>query len=191
MDKQNDKKEKPTSYTGNLRIIIVLLMVIIILLLFRSCGSLSEIDDIADIPKGVAAFFSTERDKNAKDGEIPTKSPEEIQSELNAKLEDGMMNITMNPSPVFADGESEGDLRIENKAMNHYPQVVEIFRDDTGEMLYQSGAIPVGSNLEKAKLSVDLEAGEYNCTAYFNAIDQKTGALIGKAGAKIKITVKA
>lgn len=191
MDKQNDKKEKPTSYTGHLRIIIVLLMVIIILLLFRSCGSLSEIDDIADIPKGVAAFFSTERDKNAKDGEIPTKSPEEIQSELNAKLEDGMMNITMNPSPVFADGKSEGDLRIENKAMNHYPQVVEIFRDDTGEMLYQSGAIPVGSNLEKAKLSVDLEAGEYNCTAYFNAIDQKTGALIGKAGAKIKITVKA
>ena len=86
-----------------------------------------------------------------------------------------MINISMNTSPVFSDGTSEGNLMIVNEGVNRYPQVVEITRNDTGETIYKSGAIPVGSKIEKAKLSADLDAGTYECTALFYNVDPDTG----------------
>ncbi len=51
------------------------------------------------------------------------------------------------------------------------------------------GAVPVGSKIEKAKLTVDLPAGEYDCTALFYNVDPETGSYLGCAGAIINITV--
>jgi hypothetical protein len=73
-----------------------------------------------------------------------------------------MINISMNTSPIFADGTSEGNLMIVNESVNNYPQIVEITRNDTGETVYKSGGIPVGSKIESAKLAVDLPAGQYS-----------------------------
>lgn len=100
-----------------------------------------------------------------------------------------MINISMNTSPNFRDGTAEGNLMIVNEGINRYPQVVEITRNDTDEMIYKSGAIPVGSKIEHAKLSVDLPAGTYDCTAMFYNVDPNTGSYLGCAGAIISITV--
>ena len=96
----------------------------------------------------------------------------------------------MNLNPVFKDGSSEGNLLIMNEEINRHPQVVEIYRKDTEELIYKSGAIPVGSRVETGKLLVDLDAGEYPCVAYFNSVDENTGELLGKAGAEITIIVQ-
>ena len=101
-----------------------------------------------------------------------------------------MINISMNTSPVFRDGTSEGNLMIVNEGINNFPQIVEITRNDTGELIYKSGGIPVGSKIENAKLSVDLPAGTYECTAMFHSVDPDTGASLGCAGAIITITVQ-
>ena len=61
-----------------------------------------------------------------------------------------MINISMNTSPVFEDGTSEGNLMIVNDTSNLYPQIVEISLNDTGETIYKSGGIPVGSKIERA-----------------------------------------
>ena len=100
-----------------------------------------------------------------------------------------MINISMNTSPNFANGTSAGNLMIVNESINRYPQVVEITRNDTNEVIYKSGAIPVGSKIETAKLSVDLDAGTYECTAMFYNVDPNTGSYLGCAGAIINITV--
>ncbi len=60
-----------------------------------------------------------------------------------------MINISMNTTPIFSDGTTEGNLMIVNEGVNNYPQVVEIIRNDTQEKIYKSGAIPVGSKIEK------------------------------------------
>ncbi|MGI6182287.1 MAG: hypothetical protein ACOYIE_09460, partial [Agathobaculum sp.] len=78
---------------------------------------------------------------------------------------------------------------IVNEAVNNYPQVVEIVRNDTNEKIYTSGAIAVGSKIENAKLDVDLDAGTYDCTAMFYNVDPETGSYLGCAGAIITITV--
>ena len=80
-------------------------------------------------------------------------------------------------------------LMIVNEGINNYPQVVTIVRNDTNETIYQSNAIPVGSKIEQAELTVDLDAGTYECTALFYNVDPDTGNYLGCAGAMITITV--
>ena len=155
----------------------VVIVIVILLLLLRSCGA------PANDPGGI------EFDPSATEGGWDEADTDEIIAGLNEKVEEGMINISMNTSPVFADGTSKGSLMIVNEEVNNYPQVVEISRDDTGELIYKSGAIPVGSKIESAKLSVDLDPGTYKCTALFYNVDPDTGDYLGCAGAVVTVTV--
>ena len=129
-------------------------------------------------------------DDSAVEGGWDNLSPEEIEARLNEKVAEGMINISANTAPIFEDGASEGNLMLVNESINNYPQMVQIVRNDTGEQIYESGAIAVGSKIERAKLDVVLPAGTYECTAYFHNLDPETGEIIGTAGAIINITIK-
>ncbi len=129
-------------------------------------------------------------DSSAVEGGWDNLSPEEIEARLNEKVAEGMINISANTAPIFEDGSSEGNLMLVNESINNYPQKVQIVRNDTGEQIYESGAIAVGSKIERAKLDVVLPAGTYECTAYFHNLDPETGDIIGTAGAIITITIK-
>ena len=129
-------------------------------------------------------------DSSAVEGGWDNLSPEEIAEKLNEKVAEGMINISMNTAPYFENGTAEGNVMIVNEAINNYPQQVEFIRNDTGEQIYQSNAIPVGSKIERAKLDVVLPTGTYECTAYFHNLDPESGEIIGTAGAIITITVK-
>ena len=129
-------------------------------------------------------------DDAAVEGGWDNLSPEEIAEKLNEKVAEGMINISMNTAPYFENGTAEGNVMIVNEAINNYPQEVQIVCNDTGEQIYQSKAIPVGSKIERAKLDVVLPAGTYECTAYFHNLDPVSGEIIGTAGAIITITIK-
>ena len=141
-------------------------------LAFRSCS-----------PEGEA------RDPNAALGQLEGKSPEELQAELDRVVKEGMFNISIATFVEFADGTSEGELRIENVPRNHYLMKVVVSRDDTGEAVYTSGLIEPNHHIQKAKLDVPLEAGTYPCTAVFYAYDAQTEELVGQAAAKLSIAV--
>ena len=179
---KNKDKDKKNNIVLKI-IIAILIIIIIILLLLKSCNKDNVITD------NVKNVFDLTQDENVTEGGLEHKSQEEIQAELNKQVAEGMINISMNLTPVFDDGESEGNLLIINEDINRYPQVVEIYLKDTDELIYKSGAIPVGSKIESDTLDVDLDAGEYDCTAYFNAVNPDTGELVGRAGAEVKITV--
>ena len=129
-------------------------------------------------------------DDSAIEGGWDNLSPEEIAEKLNEKVAEGMINISMNTAPYFEEGTSEGNVMIVNESINNYPQKVQIVRNDTGEQIYESGAIAVGSKIERAKLNSALPAGTYECTAYFHNLNPETGEIIGTAGAIINITIK-
>lgn len=129
-------------------------------------------------------------DSSAVEGGWDNLSPEEIAEKLNEKVAEGMINISMNTAPYFEDGKAEGNVMIVNESINNYPQKVQIVRNDTGEQIYESNAIPVGSKIERATLDVTLPAGTYECTAYFHNLDPESGAIIGTAGAIITITIQ-
>ena len=188
-DNQNNEEKKKKS--RGLVAIIIILIIIIILLLLRSCSgpATNPNNPVVDNPNNdnkPGIVF----DDNAQEGGFVEKTEEEIIKELNEKVALSMINISMNPAPVFPDGKSAGNLRIMNNLVNNYPQMVTIVRSDTDEQIYQSKAIPVGSRIEEAKLDVDLPAGTYECVAYFDNLDPETGNSLGRAGANIIITIQ-
>ena len=155
-----------------------------ILLAVQAFGENEKPADVIDDTSAGLVF-----DEAATEGGWEQLTREEIETKLNEQLEEGMINISMNTSPWFEDGASKGNLMIVNEAINRYPQKVQIIRNDTEEIIYTSGAIPVGSKIEAAALDVDLEAGTYECTALFHSLDH-SGNIIGSAGAIITITIK-
>ena len=145
---------------------------------------------------GGAAFWLTREDTdplalddNATMGVLPGIDMAERQAQLQEQLDESMIAFSINGSPVFANGGAEGNLMLENPANNAKLLVVEIYMDETQELIYQSKALPVGSYIENARLDKVLEAGEYQATAYFKAYREEDQTFIGQAGAAIKITV--
>ena len=177
---------KPKNPYRNAGILIgVLLVLAILLAAFRGCEGDRPTENPAD-----TVFPGIVYDDGAVEGGWDEADTEKIIASLNEKVEEGMINISMNTSPTFKDGTSEGNLMIVNEGINRYPQMVEITCNDTGETIYKSGAIPVGSKIESDTLDVDLDAGTYECTAMFHNLDPETGVSLGCAGAIIHITVQ-
>ena len=130
------------------------------------------------------------RDPTAAVGQLEGKTPEEIQAELDRIVEEGMFNISIASTVQLEDGASDAELRIENVPNNPYLMKVELARDDTGDTIYTSGMIEPNHHIQKAKLDVDLDAGEYPCTAVFYAYDKQSEQLVGQAAAKLTVLVQ-
>lgn len=132
--------------------------------------------------------------------------PEEIKEVLNIGMEDTidvedievgrpvedydgrhiLLTMSMNSTPVFENGLSKGYLNILNDAQNVVAQYVEIYINKNGEpdlnqKIYTSDLILVGQALPEGTLDVNLPAGQYDCTAFFNSvqfIDKETGKAV-------------
>ena len=136
-----------------------------------------------------------ERAVKAELGQLDNKSNEEIQQELNRVVDESSMAISINGNPVFTDGRSEGTLQIENSPANHYAQLVVITRNDTGERIYSSGILYPNYHIQTDTLDVDLDAGDYECTATFTGYSFNEGddiedmLEVGMASAIITITI--
>lgn len=101
------------------------------------------------------------------------------------------MTVRINGYPVFEDGESTGNLNIENPAANVLYMEVEITLDDTGEVIYQSGAIPPNHYIDNDKLAKSLEKGEYAATAHVSLIDPDDMDMVyNSANFNLVITIK-
>ncbi len=171
------RPEKPKKKSRKLLILLILLLLLIavgigavIYLLLRDSDGL-EMDD------------------NATVGILPGIDLDQRRAELQQELDESMISFSINTSPVFENGGAAGNLMLENPGNNAKLLVVEIYADDTGELLYKSKAIPTGSYIETARLDKVLGPGEYAATAYFNAYREDDQSYIGQTGAAIKITV--
>ena len=167
-----EKRSCPTGFLVAVALVATVL-VIACVFAFRTCS----------------ADARASRDPNAALGQIEGKSEDEIRAELDRVVEEGMFNISIAPYVEFADGKSEGELRIENVPGNRYLMRVRIVRDDTGEAVYESGLVEPNRHIQKAALDADLGPGEYACTAEFAALDPETEEQVGSAAAKITIMV--
>lgn len=142
-----------------------------------------------------------QRELDAELGILPGMKEEEIQDRLNRKVAESRLNVSMNPTPVFADGSAEGNVRIENIEGNNYAFAVKIEVIGTneeeeakkyiGKTILTTGVIDPGMYLEKKKLDEKLPKGTYVCVASFTAYDVESLTEIGVAGMQIVITVEA
>jgi len=171
-----EKKEKK----GRARLLVILLL--ILLLLLGVCGGI------------IYKMMTTEeksrlaRDELALGGLLPGKTPEEISDLLNAKIEEGMVNIGIAAEPIFEENGKKGRIGIENIEANSYSFQVDIILDETGEKLYQSGLIDPGYYIEFIELERQLQAGDYEATAIFStySLDESEDRI---AETRVKLTL--
>lgn len=133
-----------------------------------------------------APFF----DANAKSGQAPYKSAEEMQAELGRIVEEGMFSISIASVIEFPSAEGPGTAYIENVPGNRYAMKVSITLDGTGESVYESGGLAPGSYIDDITLLRRLEPGSYEATALFTAFDAETLDEAGKAAAHIVLVVR-
>lgn len=164
---QNNKKKKRN------KIIAFLIILLLLLLLTRCCSSCSNMTP-SDISQGEIEWNQP-------------RASRDLQAEIDKAVEQGMFNVFMNTNIVFQDGNSKGNMMIQNIDTNVYPMYVEIYNDDN--LLYKSDIIDPGYKIEEAKLDTALSKGTYDCTAYFYVTDNNKEEVQNKIGLNIKITV--
>lgn len=129
-------------------------------------------------------------DDNATAGIMPGVDVDERRKELQNLLDRSMIAFSINTSPVFLNGTSEGNLLIENPGNNAKLLRVSILINETDEEIYASRYLKPGTYIENVKLDKVLEKGTYDATAYFLAYEEDSGEYIGQTGAQITITVQ-
>lgn len=137
------------------------IVIIILLILLGLCAGMFY----SMIKEGDKGRLS--RDELALGGMLPGKSQEEISDLLNAKVEEGMIDIGIAAEPIFEENGKKGRLGIENIAANHYSFQVILRLDDSREVIYESGIIDPGYYVEYVELKKKLQAGDYPATAVF------------------------
>lgn len=104
----------------------------------------------------------------------------------------GMITMSINATPAYRISEKKAGVNwnIENPAAQSTKLIrVEIYRDDTSEKIYETGAIAPGKYVTGTRPDVELAVGEYTCTAYFYSYDIETEEYLGQAGTQIVLYV--
>lgn len=139
-------------------------------------------------PAQAAQPVSLVAEGNVKTGTLD-KRPKERQKELNSAVEEGMLAFSINATPFMKKGSGTANLLVENPAGNTMRFTITIQKDDTGEIIYQSGYLDPEQYIDDVPLDVELPKGEYACTAYFDAYRISDNAYVGRAGAQIMLYV--
>ena len=158
-------------------LLVILIALLVIFVVIPALKGGSDTD--------VSGFF----DSRAQSGNLPGRTQEEIQAELDKIVEEGMFNISIASIVTVKAGGDEALARIENIAANHHNMTVSITLDGETEPIYESAGLAPGQYIEYVKLSRKLAAGEYNATALFTAYDTDDLKQVGQAAAKITIVV--
>lgn len=128
-------------------------------------------------------------DSAAEDGSLDGMTKDQIQELMNNKVDESMLAISINSTPMFEDGKSKGTLRIENAANNNYNMKVRIVIDNEEKDIYYSDAVKPGQVIREDYLDVELAKGTYACTATFEAYDDDNKKA-GEAKAQLNIVIQ-
>lgn len=123
-------------------------------------------------------------------GVMPGTEKEQLQKELNRQVSENMIAMSINSTPVFPDGASKGNILFENPSRNGKLTRLTLYRDDTGELIYETGLLKPGSYVAEDMLDVRLEKGSYVCTAHVLAYRLEDQSYIGEIAVGITLIVE-
>lgn len=102
----------------------------------------------------------------------------------------GYYEVTMNSNWTFPDGETAStNAYVENKTTNTNDVYFDLSLENTGEIIYSSPIIPVGSHLDEVKLDTTLDAGDYECVCTYYLVDKDQNPL-SHVSVSVKVKVE-
>lgn len=142
---------------------------------------------------GVLVFFLMKKDMPETEGyTMNEENYQQIKEDMDAQAKEGYFETYMNTTWTFADGTSETqDAVLGNSPNNTKPIRCEVLLEDTGEVVYKTGVLPVGAVLDPFKLDKDLDAGTYDaiCQVYLLR-EQEDGTYQDFSSAGFYVTIE-
>lgn len=161
--------------------VAVLLVVVIVVLVIMLMSASKKTDDSLT-------------DKDYKKLEITEANYAQIEEMMEKSVEEGYLETYMNTNWTFPDGTSPSvDAIFGNSPNNTKPINAVVTVRDTGEVIYESGVLPVGAQVSEIILLRDLDAGKYDavCTiSLLNENEDGTYEEYSSAGFNLTIRVE-
>lgn len=123
---------------------------------------------------------------------VNEKNAEEVASELLAqeKTPVGSYLVTMNSTWNFTSGDvASENAYVKNADANSNSVYFDIVRTDTGDTIYESPILPVGTYLEDITLDTVLQAGTYDCVLTYYLLDEEDNA-VSKTNLALTIVIE-
>ena len=103
---------------------------------------------------------------------------EEVRQDLNTPVEDGYYETRMSVDWTFENGTAAStDFFVENVTENTRTVYFDVTIPSTGEEVYSSPYMPVGSKLDSITLTKDLDAGDYSGVVTYHLVDDKNAEI--------------
>ncbi|MGH0590414.1 hypothetical protein ACQVQY_31135 [Bacillus mycoides] len=166
--------EKARNNKKNRKILIVLLLVLVGSLTMCALNSRKSPEVIA------GDFLPDEKDVKKIDKKKVAQE----------KVDASNFTLSIYPEATFKEETGKGVLHIRNESSNVYPINVKIKRDDTNEIIYETGAINPGYEIKEVTLNKLLKAGTYTATADVDIFDFESKKKRGTTQVEMVIIIK-
>ena len=107
----------------------------------------------------------------------------------NQELSENMKYLSIERQIHIKSAENKGSAGISNDRKSSFSCTVSLYRDATGEMIYQSGLIEPGYYIETIQLTGGLKKGYYPCTAVWSFYTEH-GEHAGETAWKIVVIIE-
>lgn len=142
---------------------------------------------------GVLVFLLFQKeDEDAGGYVIDENNYQQIQENMANEVAEGYFETYMNTTWTFANGTAKTENAVlGNSPNNTKPIRCEVFLNDTEEIVYKTGVLPVGTVLEPFALEQDLDAGTYEATCQIYLLkEQEDGSYKDFSSAGFYITIE-
>lgn len=189
----NQKQTSSGEKKNNKAIIIIIILLLIIVIGLVAVIAFLLGRKGSDTPENDAA--SSEPTRQVQESSrivLDQESAQDAVDQMRQEVAEGMFECQMSMTWNFPDGKSESpDAYVANSGMNTHPFYFDVYFDDTGEVIYSSPVIPVGSTISNIKLDKELPAGKYEAICLYNLLsDEETQQVTSSAEFVIQINVQ-
>ena len=116
----------------------------------------------------------------------------EIMADIREKVARGMFETHMNTTWIFPDSKSPSSNAVMgNSPNNNFPFWFTVTVRETGDIVYTSGLLPVGTQIAEIILDEELPAGEYPAVVNINMIDDEGEPVESNMGFNITLRIRA
>lgn len=139
---------------------------------------------------GTAVFLMTGKEE-PEGYTINEENYQQIQEDIGNEVKEGYFETYMNTDWTFPDGTSETtNAVLGNSPNNKKPIRCEVLLEETDELVFSTGVLPVGAELPAFKLDADLDAGIYDAVCMIYLLDEaEDGTYIDYSSAGFHVTI--
>ena len=172
--KQDDAKKKK-----------YLLLLLLLLLLAAGYVVYDHFFKTQEVPANIIAGDFLPDGKDAS-----RMTEKEIAEFAQSNIDKSQFNMRIVSEATIDSTNMTGNLAIQNPPSNAQPVSVVVTIDETNEVVYNSGAIQPGEEIQTAKLEKELQPGDYPASATFKVYDPDSKKKQGEVQSVLTLMVQ-